>query len=184
MIRIAIFALIYFVILPALAQQKQKWFLEAAIRATGDAEMYFIGSSWSAGVGGHVAKKWTVSAAYTYFSLGKTKPGMPQQKYQTHTVDVLANYNFMNLFKSNKGWYAGGGVAWQSRYEEYFQSADFIHERKRYFTSVYNVGYRFPITLNGKPRSISVDLKATGGYREENYWEVLTQVMMGVRFRY
>ncbi len=168
----------------ATAQEKGEWFFESAVRLTGDAEMYFIGPSWNAGAGRSVGKKWTMSTSYTYFSCSRALPGMPKEKYKTNTLDLILNFNFLSLFKDRQGWYAGGGVAWQSRYEIFFINNTYLSESKDYFTSAYNVGYRFPVKIKGKPRSLSIDIKATGAYREKTSIEILTQVMMGVRLRY
>ena len=166
----------------SLAQVNRKWFLETAIRFTGDAEMVFIGPSVGVGVGVNLGKRLSVSTSYTFF---KSSLSNPDETFRTHTIDLISNFHFQNVFNPAKGLYVGVGPALQFRKQEL---EELMVERPTYWTAVFNVGYRFPVTLNKKPRSLSVDLKATGPYSEKHpqgeYVEALTQFMVGVRLRY
>jgi len=179
-----------FILLCSLSAQGQsgKWFAEAAIHATGDAELYFIAPSWSLGGGRYIGKQWSVSSNYNYFSRSIFKSSEPKQTYQSQTVSVLLNFNFLGVLKPERGMYLGVGGAWQNRKEKLVSNNQPIEERKEYFTGVYNLGYRFPVVIRERTRSLAVDLKATGGYKENSdtdaYQEILTQVMLGIRFRY
>lgn len=177
------------------AQQNRKWFVETAIWFTGDAELFFIGPSLGLGVGKHVGKNWSVSTSYTWFSRQIDHAHGYYDKYRTHTFDLTSNYKLRNIFKPDAGLYVGGGVGVQARNEVCFAPEHFaetpdgiVATNRTTAVAVLNMGYQFPIHINGKPRSLSIDLKATGPYVEQsvqgNYVEILTQLMFGVRFRY
>lgn len=95
---------------------------------------------------------------------------------------MVPNFHFQNVFNSAKGLYVGVGPALQFRKQE---PEELMVERPSYWTAAFNAGYCFPVTLNKKPRSLSVDLKA---YSDKDpagdYVETLTQIMLGLRLRY
>lgn len=164
------------------AQEKSPWFLEAAVRFTGDAEMAFIGPSFSLGTGVSTGKKWSFTSSYTFFA-SRYRSEEYVEKFSTHTIDLLANRNFLNVFNPAKGWYLGAGIAWQARKA----SPDELDiEKGNYFTAAFNAGYYFPITIRKKLRTLSIDWKAFGPYTEpgEHYTEVFTQFMIGLKLRY
>jgi hypothetical protein len=172
------------------AQQNQKWFLETAIRFTGDAEMFFIGPSVGLGVGKHVGKNWSFSTSYTWFSRQVDEADGYYDKYRTHTIDVTSNYMLRNIFNPNRGFYVGGGIGVQARkevcfaFEHFSDTPDGIMEiNETFVVGVLNTGYQFPILMKGKLRSLAIDLKATGPYTID-YTESVTQLMLGIRFRY
>jgi hypothetical protein len=164
--------------------QTKKLFIESAIRFTGDAEMAFVGPSFSIGPGVHLGDRWSVSSTYTYFRSSYTDDGA-KATFQTHSIDLIPNFHFREVFNTSRGIYIGAGIAWQQRRQTPESN---MTEKPDYWTGAFNLGYRFPIKINDYERSLSIDLKAYGPYKEvdgiNTYTEVLTQFMFGIRFRY
>lgn len=164
------------------AQPKPKWFLESAIRLTGDAEMVFIGPSFGVGAGVELDQRWSLSMSYTFFN---SRLSNPDELFRTHTIDLTTNIHFRNVFTPLKGFYFGPGIARQFRKQTPESNAP---ERHSYWAAVFNAGYFFPIIINKKPRSLAVDIKAIGPYIQSDsgsaYTEILTQLMLGLRLRF
>ena len=166
----------------AAAQQNRIWFLESAVRFTGDAEMVFLGPSLSAGAGVALGKHFSVSTSYTFFY---AQLKHPFASFRTHTIDFVPNFHFRNPFNPAKGFYFGAGITRQFRKQT---PLELMIKNSAYWAAAFNVGYRFPLMLNHKQKSLSIDLKTIGPYSEKsnggNYTEIFTQVMIGIRFRY
>lgn len=162
--------------------QPHKVFIETALRFTGDAEMAFIGPSFSVGPGIQLGKQFSVSSNYTFFRSSYTDDGQ-KATFQTNTIDLVTQYQFHQIFHPNRGFYVGAGLAWQTRK----QTPENITQRTSYWTGAYTVGYRFPVKINKLERSLSVDVKGIGPYTEKDgvnlYTEVLTQFMIGLKLR-
>jgi hypothetical protein len=167
----------------AASAQQKKLFAEAAIRLSGDAELAFVGPAFSAGGGVNLGKRFSFAASYTFFA-ARFRDDAGRQTFKTNTLDLVGLYHFQNVFNPAKGFYAGGGAGIQSRKT----SETFVIQQNSYTVAVFNIGYRFPVLVHGKKRSLSIDAKAMGPYIEHladgDYVEVLTQLMIGVRFRY
>jgi hypothetical protein len=159
--------------------QSNKWFGQVAAHVATDAEVVFVGPAFSGGVGYYLGKC-QVAAGYTYFG---AKLSDPTAKLTTHTLKLVGSYNFQNLFEPAKGFYAGLGAGIQFRYED----PEVIKEDS-YGLAIFNIGYRFPVKVKNKKRSLGIDLEAMGPYTEKsatgNYTEVLTQLMFGFKFQY
>jgi hypothetical protein len=164
--------------------QTAKPFLESALYFSGDAEMAFIGPAFSIGPGVSLGKRWSASASYTYFGTHYTDGGQ-KEIFRTHTIDITPNFHFREIFNPSRGLYIGMGIGWQQRRQT---PENNMPQRPSYWTGVYNLGYRFPVKINGAERSLSIDWNATGPYKEKDatgaYLEVFTQFMMGLRLRY
>jgi len=164
--------------------QETQLFIESAVRFTGDAEMVFIGPSFSIGPGIRIGKQFTLSATYTFF-YDSYSDSNDNETLRMHTLDLLPLYHFNEITKSPRGFYAGIGLAWQNRK---LTPESLMIERPSYVTAVFNIGYQFPIKINEKQSGLAIEWKATGPYKElsdtERYVEQFTQFMIGVRFRY
>jgi hypothetical protein len=164
--------------------QVSQLFIESAIRFTGDAEMAFIGPSFSVGPGIRLGNHFTISSTYTFF-YDSYSDGGDQETFRAHTIDLLPIYHVGEINKSLRGFYLGMGLAWQNRKQT---PESLMIEKPSYLTAVFNIGYQFPIKLNEKERGLAIEWKATGPYREtsdtDQYLEQFTQFMIGLRFRY
>jgi hypothetical protein len=164
--------------------QGSKFFIESAIRFTGDAEMAFIGPSFSIGPGIRLGNHFTLSSTYTFF-YDTYSDGDDKETFRAHTIDLLPIYHVGEINKTLRGFYLGMGLAWQNRKQT---PKSLMIEKPSYLTAVFNLGYQFPIKLNEKERGLAIEWKATGPYREtsdtDQYLEQFTQFMIGLRFRY
>jgi len=88
--------------------QPHKVFIETALRFTGDAEMAFIGPSFSVGPGVQLGKQFSVSSNYTFFRSSYTDDGQ-KATFQTNTIDLITQYQFHQIFHPNLGFYVGAG---------------------------------------------------------------------------
>jgi len=167
--------------------QRSLFFLEGSVRVTGDAEMFFIAPSYSAGVGVNLDNSWSVVTSYTFFNNKKTGAGGYFDRLRQETIDLTALYRFRS--KSKNAFFVGGGLAYQWREEvcysiehSYLPNETMI-EKRNFLTAVFNIGYEIPVAIKNKERSIAIDLKTTGPWNESGT-EIFTQVMLGLRFRY
>lgn len=164
--------------------QHTKFFIESAIRFTGDAEMAFIGPSFSAGPGVQIGNHLSISSTYTFF-YDSYSSGSDKETFRTHTIDLLPIYHFNELDKSLRGFYMGIGLAWQNRK---MTPESIMIERPSYITAVFNLGYQWPVKMNKIERGLALEWKAIGPYKETydngGYLEQFTQFMIGVRLRY
>jgi len=161
----------------AACQKKAVGFFESAVRFTTDAEMAFVGPSWSLGGGAQVNKHWSFSVGYTFFR-DRYSQGGYEEFFRIHTVDFLPVFHFLNPFDSRKGFFVGAGLCWQSR------KATYNIENPQHFAGSYTLGYQFPVMVGSRAASLAVDWKGFGPYREQRSIEILTQFMLGVRLRY
>jgi hypothetical protein len=181
--KLLIIVLLCFIANACLAQPK-RFFTEAAIRFTGDAELAFVGPSVGVGTGLRFGEYVAISTNYTFFHAAYTSNGQ-RSTFTTHTLDVMAAYQFKEIFNPARGLYLGTGVGCQFR-----RNTPAIEALKKpvYLVAILNVGYRFPITLNKKPYQLAIELKGMGPYQEKHsegqYLELLTQTMAGVSLRF
>jgi len=181
--KVVILALTVFVN-TACFSQDTRFFIESAIRFTGDAEMAFVGPSISAGPGVEIGNHLSISSTYTFF-YDSFSSGNDKETFRTHTIDLLPIYHFNEIDKSPRGFYMGMGLAWQNRK---MTPESLMIEKPSYITAVFNIGYQFPVNLKEKERGLAIEWKATGPYKEnsdtDKYLEQFTQFMIGLRFRY
>lgn len=173
-------ALLCIALLPAKAQVKPEFFAESAIRLTTDAEGTMVAPSISLGAGMHLGRRWAFTSAYTYFGARYTDENF-SEKLRIHTLDLLAHFYFHNLLNPAAGFYIGTGYAVQRRHT---LPEEPTTTRKVHGTGAFTVGYRFPVIMNKKQRTLAIDCKAYGPYSEPGYLEVLTQLMLGIRLIY
>jgi hypothetical protein len=163
----------------ARAKKKEKafWFFESALRLAGDAEMAFVGPALSMGGGVLLNRRWSFSTSYTFFRDTYRHDG-GQEYFRNHTIDFVPVFHFRSPFDMGKGFFIGAGLCWQSR------RASHVLLRPEYVTGAYTLGYQFPVEINSRMRSLAIDWRGFGPYREAWSAEVFTQFMLGVRFRY
>jgi hypothetical protein len=162
------------------AQQK-RLSLETAVYLGTDAEGVFIGPALSAGLGFALVQQVIVSTNYTFYYSKISGP----ETFMTHTLDALITYQFQNMFNPKKGFFIGAGPAWQYRRQT---PEIYAPERTSYWLGACSIGYRFPVKENKTISHLGVELKGFGPYIEKDpagdYVEGLTQLMLGIRFRF
>lgn len=171
--------------LECIAQDSKPWFMETAIRLTTDAENYFLAPSFSIGVGRNLNEKWSIASSYTFFGDSDQIDPNTRWTLRTHTFDLTPNFHFNGFGDVEKKFHAGIGLAYQFRKDT---PEAFVNTPPSYLTMSFDLGYRFSYANFRKPFSISISLKAFGPYVEtspsETYIEILTQLMLGLRWRY
>jgi hypothetical protein len=169
---------------PVIAQDRPTFFIEGAIHFSGDAEMGFIAPAFGVAGGIELQNRWSASLGYTYF--GDTyREEDYTETIRLHTFALLVNHQFQNPFNKHKGFYVGLGPAVQFRKQS---PPELMTDKSYYWCGAFTLGHRFPVTVRGKVRSLSIDWRAFGPYTERSdqgdYVEVFTQFMIGLRFRY
>lgn len=155
--------------------EKYPWSFELAIRYAMDAEGFHFAPAVGIGFRKQVAEFWSLNTGYTFFQSPFT--GSTDYTFNIHTLDALAIYHFSPSQK--KGFFAGGGLAFQLRNDEYYNFS-----KKKDLTLAYNFGYNFQVTLFERKRNFAFDVKAFGPIFYDNTTEILTQLMAGFRFRF
>lgn len=170
--------------------QSKKWFIETSVRVAVDAEAYFIGPAVGLGVGFYPTNQWSLSSSYQYFNRKVTHHDGYYDELNLQSIDAVVNYFPFRSAEDRKGFFFGGGLAVQWRDEICFSIEHFSdspdgmeREQRTYLTGVINLGYEFPVAMGSKTRFLAADLKAIGPYTDD-YTEIFTQVMLGVRLRY
>lgn len=161
-----------------LAQKPASWYVEPGLHLTADAELVYLFPSLMLGGGFQLSERIDVSAGYTFFYARIKGP----ETFRTHTLQLVPHYYFQNVFDPAKGLYLGLGGAWQNRKQT---PEELMVSNPSYWAGVFNIGYRFPITIKQKQRIAKIDLQAIGPYieKEEDYVEGLTQIMLGIKLR-
>jgi hypothetical protein len=155
--------------------EKYPWAFELAIRYAMDAEGFHFAPAVGIGFRKQVAEFWSLNTGYTFFQ--SPFSGATDYTFTIHTLDALGIYHFSS--SQQKGFFAGGGLAFQTRNDEYY---NFI--KKKDLTLAYNLGYNFQVTLFEKKRNFGFDVKAFGPIFYDGTTEILTQLMAGIRYRF
>lgn len=164
-------------------RELSRWHPYAGLHLSSDAEMYYLGPSFQAGVDVNLAKKLALSAYLHYFYVGvnDSDNGLDQKgRTRTFTGALLIQYDL------GKGWYKGTfvgfGLALQ-RYADRFQGSWGTWDDKRSTaTPAIRIGYLFPAGLH----AIAIEFNGTGPYTYNEglstITEIFTQVSFGGRF--
>jgi hypothetical protein len=171
------FLVLFLIAGTAWAQSPKKWFLEGGAHLSADAELALVAPALSLGAAFKATEHLYLTSSYTFFYARASG----YETFRTHTLDALVQYQFQNIFHPSKGFYLGLGAARQFRHQT---PEEMQVQNTRYWTGVFNLGYRFPIQLGQTERSLAVDLKTFGPYAETNYTEALTQLMLGIKLRF
>lgn len=155
--------------------EKYPWSFELAVRYAMDAEGFHFAPAVGIGFRKQVSEFWSFNTGYTFFQ--SPFSGATDYTFNIHTLDALGIYHFSS--SQRKGFFAGGGLAFQVRNDEYYN-----FDKKKDLTLAYNFGYNFQLKLFGKKRNMGADVKAFGPITYDNTTEILTQLMAGVRFRF
>ncbi|HRJ28134.1 MAG TPA: hypothetical protein PLG85_00095 [Cyclobacteriaceae bacterium] len=157
------------------AQKTNLWSFEIAVRYAMDAEGFNFAPALGLGFRKSLTNHWSLNTGYTLFQSPFT--GATDYIFNIHTLDVLGLYHFSSSHQ--KGFFAGGGLAFQVRNDEYYG-----FRNKKNLTLAYNFGYHFQPKLVGKKRNLGIDIKAFGPIFYDGTIEILTQLMVGLRYRF
>lgn len=155
--------------------EKYPWAFELAIRYAMDAEGFHFAPAVGIGFRKQLAEFWSLNTGYTFFQSPFT--GSTDYTFNIHTLDVLGIHHFSST--QQKGFFAGGGLAFQLRNDEYYNFS-----KKKDLTLAYNFGYNFQVKLFEKKRNFAFDVKAFGPIFYDDTTEILSQLMAGVRYRF
>ena len=162
-----------------------RWHPNVGIHLSSDAELYYAGASFQAGLDFNLTKRVAFNTYIHYFhananrtdNTGSTEKG----RFRTFTSAFLVQIH------AGPGWYGGffvgGGVAlqqWADRFKDNFVSYD---DARTTITPAIRIGYIFPAGLH----AIAIEFNGTGpySYSDGTYatvTETFTQVSLGVRF--
>lgn len=161
-----------------------RWQPYAGIHVSGDAEMYYVGPSFQAGMDYFLKKRILVSAYIHYFSkkVNNVSTGgfFENGKFKTITGTILIQTNTAK--KLNRSIFFAGGVAVQRWRDNFSSSYDNWDDKRTTFTPAIRLGYFFPIEKN----KMSVELNGIGPYSygdaNSSVIEILTQISFGARY--
>ena len=162
-----------------------RWHPYGGLHFSSDAELYYLGPSFQAGVDFNLKPRLAFSSYIHYFYTGvnnKDNTGLAEKgRFRTFTSAFLIQLD------AGAGWYKGFffgiGVALQQyadRFEGGFGSYD---DRRTTLTQAIRMGYLFPAGLH----AIALEFNGTGPYSYGDGYggtitEVFTQVSLGGRF--
>jgi hypothetical protein len=162
-----------------------RWHPYAGLHLSGDAELYYLGPSFQAGVDFNLTPRLAFSTYIHYFhasaNLVNNQGLIEKGRFRTFTSAFLVQIH------AGAGWYkgffVGGGVAlqqWADRFKGNFGSYD---DARTTVTPAIRMGYIFPAGL----RAIAIEFNGTGPYSYSDgaygtVTEIFTQVSLGVRF--
>ncbi len=161
------------------------WHPYAGLHFSSDAELYYLGPSFQAGVDYNLTKHIALSSYIHYFHIGVNK------KDNSGVVEIGKFKTFTSVFliqmQTGPGWYKGFfigiGIALQ-QFVDRFQGINGNFDNTRTtLTAAIRSGYIFPAGLH----AIAIEFNGTGPYSYSNgfngtYTEVFTQVSLGLRF--
>jgi len=159
----------------------------AGIHISGDAEMYYIGPSFQAGVDFQFRPKIILSAYFQYFNKKTDKVefggDFEHGRFRTLTGALLIQGNTGK--RQDKSFFIAGGVALQRWHDKFSSNYDSWDDKRTTYIPAFRIGYFFPL----EQTKITIELNGTGPYfySEDNYissvsvTEILTQVSLGMR---
>jgi hypothetical protein len=162
-----------------------RWHPYGGIHLSSDAELYYIGPSFQAGLDFNLTQRLAFSTYIHYFHASadrRDNTGLTEKgRFRTFTSAFLVQMH------AGAGWYKGLFVAvgvalqqWADRFEGILGSYD---DARTTVTPAIRMGYVFPAGL----RAIAIEFNGTGphSYSDGAYGtitEIFTQVSLGVRF--
>jgi hypothetical protein len=157
--------------------QEKALFYDFSIYGASDIKWDHYGPAVSLGLGIQVSQKVSLLGSYTFFYSIK-KFGEIEV---ANTVDVSVIYSSDK--HGSKGFYGGGGLAYQLRHFNYFDAFN-----DGFVTATCNAGYRFPIRIRNKTKTFGIEVKAFGPYYKKisvgTLVDPIAQVMLGARLRF
>ncbi len=163
----------------------ERWHPYGGLHLTSDAELYYGGPSFQAGVDYNIKRNLSIGSYIHYFygSVASVRNnGISEEgRFRTFTVATI-----LQLY-AGKGWYKGfffgAGLAIQDYADRFRGIFGYYDENHTTLMGAFRLGYTFPAGL----RAISFEFNATGPYStsyepNEVYMEIFTQVSLGVRF--
>jgi len=166
-------------------QHHSRWHPYGGLYLSSDAELYYLGLSFQAGLDFNLTRQLALSAYIHYFHTGANdydNTGFNEkERFKTFTSAFLVQ------FDAGAGWYkgffVGAGVALQQYSESYIGRVSAYDDKRTTFTPAIRVGYSFPVGLH----AISIEFNGIGPYfyHDGLYGlaiEVFTQVSLGGRF--
>jgi hypothetical protein len=162
-----------------------RWHPYGGLHLSSDAELYYAGPSFQAGLDFNLTKHLMLSTYIHYFHASANRiddSGVSEKgRFRTFTTAFLVQA------QGGPGWYkgffVGGGIAlqqWADRFKGIFGSYD---DARTTLTPAIRIGYVFPAGL----RAIAIEFNGTGPYSYNDgpystITEIFTQVSLGVRF--
>jgi hypothetical protein len=161
-----------------------RWHPYGGLHLSSDAEMYYLGPSFQAGIDVNLTQRLALSTYLHYFYVGvnnRDNTGLVEKgRMRTFTGALLMQLD------AGAGWYKGFfigfGVALQ-RYADRFSGGLGMWDDKRStVTPAIRIGYLFPAGLH----AIAIEFNGTGPYTYNDgpstITEIFTQVSFGGRF--
>ncbi|HKB42737.1 MAG TPA: hypothetical protein VKC90_00020 [Chitinophagaceae bacterium] len=156
----------------------------AGIHISGDAEMYYIGPSFQAGIDYRLRKKIVLSTYFHYYMkrVNKKEYGgnFEKGRFKTATGAILLQWNTGR--DPANSFFVAGGVAIQNWKDRFSSNYDNWDDKRVTLIPAVRIGYFFTPVKN----TISVELNGTGPYSYmDGNWhatEILTQLSFGIRF--
>ena len=167
---------------------KPGWHPYAGIHITGDAEMFYIGPSFQAGVDYQLKKRMVLSGYIHFFArkIENVEYGgfLEKGKFKTLTGALLIQANTSKSL--SKSFFLAAGAAlqrWRDKYTTNYGSWD---DKRTTLIPAFRIGYFFPIDKH----KMTVELNGTVPYfysytndiSSGRVTEILTQLSLGVRF--
>ncbi len=166
-------------------QHHSSWHPYGGLHLSSDAEMYYLGPSFQAGVDFSLTRHLALSAYIHYFHTSvnnRETTGFDEKgKFRTFTSAFLLQMD------AGAGWYkgffAGAGVALQQYSDRFSGMFGAYDEVRTTVTPAIRVGYLFPAGLH----AVAIELNSTGPYSYSDgisgvITEVFTQVSFSGRF--
>ena len=167
---------------------KPTWHPYAGIHISGDAEMFYIGPSFQAGVDYQLKKRIVLSGYLHYFTkrVNTIEYGgiFRNGKFKTFTGALLFQGNISKSL--TKSFFLAAGIALQRWRDKYNSSYDSWDDKRTTLIPAFRLGYFFPMDQH----KLTIELNGTGpyGYSYSNdisagsVLEILTQISLGMRF--
>lgn len=164
------------------------WHPYLGIHITGDAEMFYIGPSFQAGVDYQVKERIVLSSYIHYFSKKVTNTeygGFSEKgKFKTITGALLIQANTGK--RPGKSFFIAAGAALQRWSDKYSNNYDSWDDKRTTLIPAFRLGYFFPFDQY----KMTIELNGTGPYAYSytndissgRVTEILTQLSLGVLF--
>ncbi len=160
------------------------WHPYGGLHLSSDAEMYYLGPSFQAGLDVNLARQFAFSTYFHYFYVGvnnRTNGMVQKGRMRTFTWASLLQLEMGAGWY--KGFFVGLGFALQRDADRFQGSWSTWDDKRSTFTPAIRLGYTFPAGLH----AIAIEFNGTGPYSynsgpNETTIEIFTQVSFGGRF--
>ena len=162
-----------------------RWHPYGGIHLTSDAELYYGGPSFQAGIDYNIKRNLSIGSYIHYFygSVASVRSNGISEEGRFRTITLAT---IIQAY-AGKGWYkgffVGAGIALQGYADRFSGINGYFNENHTTLMGAFRSGYTFSAGL----RAISVELNVTGPYSMspapgDVYTEIFTQESLGVRF--